>query len=61
MYTHLSHTTGLSEIVTLLLDRGADYSCADAVGATPLHYAVCPPTPFPSVLHTCVVITGTEE
>ncbi|XP_065888702.1 inversin-like [Dysidea avara] len=36
---HWAAVLGLSEIVTLLLDRGADYSCADAVGATPLHYA----------------------
>ena len=44
---HWAAVLGLSEIVTLLLERGADISAADGVGATAQHYAVSPPPPPP--------------
>ena len=37
---HWAAVMGLPELVRVLMDRGADPRCADAVGATPLHYAV---------------------
>ncbi len=37
---HWAAVLGLSEVVTLLMERGADATVMDAVGATPLHYAV---------------------
>ena len=43
---HWAAVLGLSEIVTLLLERGADISAADGVGATAQHYAVSPHPPL---------------
>lgn len=37
---HWAAVLGLSELVGLLLQKGADPNAADAVGATALHYAV---------------------
>jgi len=37
---HWAAVLGLGEVVELLMERGADLACADAVGATALHYAV---------------------
>ena len=37
---HWAAVLGLSEIMTLLLNYGANPTIADAVGATALHYAV---------------------
>ena len=45
---HWAAVLGLSEIVSLLLERGADLSAADGVGATAQHYAVSPPLLPPS-------------
>ena len=45
---HWAAVLGLSEIVNLLLERGADISASDGVGATAQHYAVSPPSPSSS-------------
>ena len=37
---HWAAVLGLSEVVTLLMERGANPAALDAVGATALHYAV---------------------
>lgn len=37
---HWAAVLGNSEMVALLLDRGASALAQDSVGATPLHYAV---------------------
>ncbi len=37
---HWAAVLGLSEIVGMLLEKGADPNSMDAVGATALHYAV---------------------
>ena len=37
---HWAAVLGSAEVVRLLVERGADPSATDAVGATPLHYAV---------------------
>lgn len=37
---HWAAVLGLSEVVSLLMERGADPGVLDAVGATALHYAV---------------------
>lgn len=37
---HWAAVLGLGEVVGMLMERGADLACADAVGATALHYAV---------------------
>ena len=37
---HWASVLGLTEIVGLLMERGANSSATDTLGATPLHYAV---------------------
>lgn len=37
---HWAAVLGLGEVVGMLMEKGADPACADAVGATALHYAV---------------------
>ena len=37
---HWAAVLGLGEVVGMLMERGADPACVDAVGATALHYAV---------------------
>ena len=37
---HWAAVLGSSDMVSLLVERGASALAADAVGATPLHYAV---------------------
>ena len=37
---HWASVLGLTEIVGLLMERGASSSATDTLGATPLHYAV---------------------
>lgn len=37
---HWAAVLGLGEVVGMLMEKGADPACPDAVGATALHYAV---------------------
>ena len=37
---HWAAVLGLSEVVAMLMERGAEPASVDAVGATALHYAV---------------------
>lgn len=37
---HWAAVLGLSEVVSMLMERGARATSVDAVGATALHYAV---------------------
>ena len=37
---HWAAVLGLSEVVAMLIERGAEPSSVDAVGATALHYSV---------------------
>ncbi len=39
---HWAAVLGLTEVVGILMERGASPNIADAVGATGLHYAVSP-------------------
>ena len=38
---HWAAVLGLTEILRVLMESRANSNLADAVGATPLHYAVC--------------------
>ena len=58
---HWAAVLGLSEVVTLLMERGAAPGVLDSVGATPLHYAVSPLPLFPPPILCPLPHTGPEK
>lgn len=56
---HWAAVLGSTEMVTLLLERGGSPLAPDAVGATPLHYAVSYNIMYPAIMTLTILYSFT--